>query len=97
MVPIDINAASRERIRLLRGIGWVHAARIIAARPFRTPYELVTRCIISQDRFDRIAAEIATGQASEDAGSRAHPVHNRGAWSREPSSQHTRRLRSAAS
>jgi hypothetical protein len=96
MVPIDINTASRERIRLLRGIGWVQAARIIAARPFRTPYELVTRSIISEGRFDRIAADITTGQASEDAGRRTHPAQTGAAWSREPSRQCTRRLRSAA-
>jgi DNA uptake protein ComE-like DNA-binding protein len=63
LVPIDINTASLERIRLLRSIGWIHAARIIAARPFRTPYELVTRGIMSHDRFDRIAAEFMTGES----------------------------------
>jgi hypothetical protein len=71
MVPIDINTAPRERIRLLRGIGWVHAARITAARPFKTPYELVTRAIISEHRFDKIAADITTGHASGDR-SRTH-------------------------
>ena len=58
MDRVDINLAAEHQIMLLRGIGRVKAARIVAARPFRTTYDLVTRRIIPEWTFDKIANEL---------------------------------------
>ena len=58
MAQIDINHAAEHQIRLLRGIGRISAARIVAARPFISTYDLVTRRIIPEGIFDKIAGEV---------------------------------------
>jgi DNA uptake protein ComE-like DNA-binding protein len=58
MAQIDINQAAEDQIRLLRGIGRISAARIVAARPFISTYDLVTRRIIPEGIFDKIAGEL---------------------------------------
>ena len=58
MAQVDINLAAEHQIRLLRGIGRVSAARIVAARPFRNTYDLVTRRIIPEGIFEKIAGEL---------------------------------------
>ncbi len=58
MAQVDINLAAEHQIMLLRGIGRVNAARIVAARPFGTTYDLVTRRIIPEWIFDKIANEV---------------------------------------
>ena len=65
MAQIDINHAAEHQIRLLRGIGRISAARIVAARPFISTYDLVTRRIIPEGIFDKIAKELT---ASPGAG-----------------------------
>ena len=61
MAQVDINLAAEHQIRLLRGIGRISAGRIVAARPFRTTYDLVTRRIIPEGIFDKIAGELTAG------------------------------------
>jgi competence protein ComEA len=61
MAQVDINLAAEHQIRLLRGIGRVSAARIVAARPFRNTYDLVTRRIIPEGIFEKIAGELTAG------------------------------------
>jgi hypothetical protein len=69
MASVDINTAPPHQMILLRGIGPVGAARIIAARPFSSTHELVTRLVISETTFDRIASKVTvgTGQANPRA------------------------------
>ena len=55
---LDINTATVSQLTLLRRIGRVHAARIIAARPYSRTQELVTRGVISEAAYDRIASEL---------------------------------------
>lgn len=40
---VDINKASREALKTLPGVGDAEADRIIAARPYKTKAELVTK------------------------------------------------------
>jgi hypothetical protein len=69
MAPVDINLAAPERIMLLRGIGRVNAARIIAGRPFDTNYDLVTRNIISENIYEKIAADLTETPGPNQSGS----------------------------
>ena len=61
---LDINTATASQLTLLRGIGRVQAARIIAARPFSGTQELVTRGVISEAAYDRIAPELTVHHRS---------------------------------
>ena len=61
---LDINTATASQLTLLRGIGRVQAARIITARPFSGTQELVTRGVISEAAYDRIASELTVNHRS---------------------------------
>ena len=51
----DLNSATKEQLMMLPAINEVDADRIIAARPYSRPDELVTRHIISKKKYDRIS------------------------------------------
>ena len=57
--PLDVNTATRADLMLLRGIGRVSADRIIAARPFKAKEQLITRNVISEGVYEKIAAHFA--------------------------------------
>ena len=61
---LDIITATASQLTLLRGIGRVQAARIITARPFSGTQELVTRGVISEAAYDRIASELTVKHRS---------------------------------
>jgi hypothetical protein len=75
MSPIDINTADESELMLLSGIGSTHAVRIIAARPFENPQELLSRGIIPPRTYFRntgkmyVSAAEPTAQARTSAGS----------------------------
>jgi competence protein ComEA len=58
---IDVNSASDDELQALPGITKRDARRIIAARPYSDPHELVSKRILPQDRYagirDRITAK----------------------------------------
>ena len=43
---------------LLRGVGGVRATRIVSARPFTDPYQLVMRNIIPETIYNRIETDL---------------------------------------
>ena len=53
--PLDVNTATREQLMSLPGVTGVEADREIAGRPYNDPSELVTRRILSQSKYDKIA------------------------------------------
>lgn len=55
---ININTASEKDLDSLPGIGSVTAGKIIAARPFSSIEELLTRKIVKQSVFDKIKEQI---------------------------------------
>jgi DNA uptake protein ComE-like DNA-binding protein len=55
---IDLNAASRDELMTLDGIGEVRADAIIRARPFRAKTELVERRLIPEALYDKIADKV---------------------------------------
>ena len=56
--PIDLNAASRDDLMTLVGIGEVRADAIIRARPFKAKTELVERRLIPEAVDDKIADRV---------------------------------------
>lgn len=55
---ININTASKSKLKTLMGIGPVRADDIIANRPYGDKVELVTKKVIGQATFDKIKDEI---------------------------------------
>jgi hypothetical protein len=60
--PVDINKASRKQLMTLPGIDAKTAERIIAARPYYTKVELVTRKLIPEGTYLSLRREIIASQ-----------------------------------
>lgn len=56
--PLDLNHASKDQLMALPGVSPGTADRIIAARPFSEPDELVTRHIVAQTEYDRFSDRV---------------------------------------
>lgn len=61
---VDINTASEEILATLPGIGAVHAADIVANRPYRAKVDLVRRGIISEATYQTIRDQVIARQAA---------------------------------
>lgn len=59
---VDINTASQEELRALRGVGDMRAANIIKNRPYKGKDELVQKKIIPQSIYDGIKDDIIAKQ-----------------------------------
>ncbi len=57
-VSVDINSATKAQLMTLPGITSIRADKIIAARPFTTPQELVTRKILTTATYNTIAKRV---------------------------------------
>jgi DNA uptake protein ComE-like DNA-binding protein len=57
---IDVNSASKSELLKLPGITRREADRIIAGRPYSAPHELVSKGILSADRYSNIRGQITT-------------------------------------
>ena len=55
---LDLNTASKADLASLPGLNDVAADRIIAARPFDNKDQLVTRKVLSQNQYDKIADRV---------------------------------------
>jgi competence protein ComEA len=56
--PLDLNTATKEQLLSLPGVTAPEAGRVIAARPYKEPGEVVTRHIISKAEYDKIADRV---------------------------------------
>ena len=59
---IDINTASQDELKSLPGIGDAYSAAIIKNRPYANKRQLVTRKVISQATYDKIADRVVAKQ-----------------------------------
>jgi len=55
---VDINSASTTRLALLPGISVTKAQDIVKGRPYRSAQALVSRGLLTQEQYDRIADQI---------------------------------------
>lgn len=60
--PMDINTATMDQLKTLPGIGDAYAKRIIAGRPYTAKNQLVTRGIIPQATYNKIADKIVANR-----------------------------------
>ena len=59
---IDINAASKDQLQTLPGIGDKTAQKIIDQRPYRSKRDLLTKNIVPQSTYDKIKDQIVAHQ-----------------------------------
>ena len=55
---VDLNSADRAQLAALPGFTTARADKVIEGRPYRSTDELVSRHIVSQAEYDRIANQI---------------------------------------
>jgi DNA uptake protein ComE-like DNA-binding protein len=55
---VDLNTATKPELTNLPGITDAHADKIFAARPFDNPDQLVTKRVLTQDEYDKIANRV---------------------------------------
>ena len=56
--PVDLNRASRSELKTLPGIGDAEAAKIVAARPFNSKTDLVTKNVLTLEAYDRLSKQV---------------------------------------
>jgi len=59
---LDLNSATRDELVKLPGIGEAIADKIIAARPFKSKNELVSKKLVSQAEYNKIASHVIAKQ-----------------------------------
>lgn len=59
---VDINSATVEELMTLPGIADLYAKKIVAGRPYKTKFELVTRRIIPRSTYSKIREMVVAKQ-----------------------------------
>jgi competence protein ComEA len=62
---LDINTATPGQLRALPGMGDAYVRRVIAGRPYSAKNQLVTRGVIPESAYERIAAGIVAKRAAK--------------------------------
>ena len=62
---VDINSATADQLKALPGIGDKYSAKIIAARPYDRKDQLVSKSVLPQATYDKIASMIVAKQPAK--------------------------------
>ena len=63
--PIDINSASEDELKSIKGVGDAYAKKIIDGRPYKRKDELVKKKIVPEKTYDQIKDQIIAKQTKE--------------------------------
>jgi competence protein ComEA len=56
--PLDINTASADELKAVKGIGEADAKKIVENRPYKTKDELVEKKVVPKATYDKIKDQI---------------------------------------
>jgi DNA uptake protein ComE-like DNA-binding protein len=56
--PLDINSASADELKAIKGIGEADAKKIVENRPYKTKDELVEKKVVPKATYDKIKDQI---------------------------------------
>jgi competence protein ComEA len=56
--PLDINSASADELKAVKGIDAADAKKIVENRPYKTKDELVEKKVVSKATYDKIKGQI---------------------------------------
>jgi competence protein ComEA len=60
---VDLNVASFAQLRALPGMGDVYVRRVMAGRPYSAKNQLMTRGVLPQVEYERIASLVVAHRA----------------------------------